>query len=155
MPPSENRMIARKTLDIIPAVMRVMSAQLRHQQGLDKSAHVPVLKLLHYVPQLTVTELALQMHVSLPTMSNTVSTLEERGYIRRARSAEDRRVVWIEITPEGRAAYEAMERDMEERIANLLGDLSPDDRDVLERALTLLSNAFESGFERSGEYGFE
>jgi DNA-binding MarR family transcriptional regulator len=151
----ENRMIARKTLEIIPVVMRVMGAQLRDNAGLNNSAHVPILKLLTIVGQLTLTDIAAKMRVSLPTMSNTISTLEDKGYVHRTRSEADRRVVWIDITPQGRAAYQAMEHEMEARIAALLGDLSPDERETLERALTLLSQAFESGLARDPNYDLD
>jgi DNA-binding MarR family transcriptional regulator len=38
-------------------------------------------------------------------MTRKIDALEERGLVRRARSAEDRRAIKLELTPEGRKVY--------------------------------------------------
>ncbi len=51
-------------------------------------------------------DLASLQGVSLPTMSNSISAMVERGWVRREAPDGDRRVVMIDVTPTGRAALE-------------------------------------------------
>jgi DNA-binding MarR family transcriptional regulator len=145
--------IARRTLDIIPLVMRVMSAQMRHapQQGLT-SNNTPLLGVLK-MRAFTLSELAERMSVSAPTMSNTITTLEERGWVQRRRSDEDRRVVWIEITDEGRAALDAMQSEVQMRIAHLLEGLSEEESVMLLNGLTILRDVFAAALARDPVLG--
>jgi len=69
-----------------------------------------------------------------------LNDLEAAGHLRRVRDPEDRRRHIVEITPEGKAALKAAERAMESLEEEILGALSPEERDVLrgllDRALT-------------------
>jgi DNA-binding MarR family transcriptional regulator len=52
---------------------------------------------------LTPTEISERTLISSATMTNTLDTLEHRGWVRRVPNPEDRRSVLIEITDEGKA----------------------------------------------------
>lgn len=52
-------------------------------------------------PRITVTELAKAMSIHQSTASNLLEKLESQNYIARNRSAEDRRVVLLTLTPGG------------------------------------------------------
>ena len=53
-------------------------------------------------PGMKVSEVAAVLSVQLPTASNMLDKLSERGFIRRERIARDRRVVRVFLTAEGR-----------------------------------------------------
>ncbi len=48
-----------------------------------------------------VTEIKDQTHVSLPAVSRQLSSLEQKGYIRRMAMAKDRRITLVTLTPAG------------------------------------------------------
>lgn len=52
----------------------------------------------------TVAELARWLNVDAGAMTRLLDRLEKKGLCRRVRSTEDRRVVQVELTPEGHAA---------------------------------------------------
>ena len=52
----------------------------------------------------TVAELARWLHVDAGAMTRLLDRLEKKGLCKRVRSTEDRRVVMVELTPEGEAA---------------------------------------------------
>jgi DNA-binding MarR family transcriptional regulator len=79
-------------------------------------------------------------------MSNTVTTLEERGWLTRVRSEEDRRVVLIQTTEEGRKILEETHRRAEERFATLLESLTDAEQETLSSGLSMLRRVFESAF---------
>ena len=86
--------------EIIPLVMRTVAAELRAAGELPAPAHFGLLSILSEQPR-TLTELAALQGVSLPTMSNSISAMVERGWVRRTAPDEDRRVVIIEVTATG------------------------------------------------------
>lgn len=124
-----------------------MSWEIRSTGQVVSAGHVPLLGMLSIRPY-TLGELAERHSVSSPTMSNTITAIEERGWVTRTRSKEDRRLVWIEITDTGREVLENINRHFEERIAGLLGELSEHEQETLIEGLTLLRDAFAAGLER-------
>lgn len=70
--------------------------------GLTNAQWVPLFKL--YMKQgTTVAELARQCELDAGSMTRLLDRLETKGLCRRVRSCEDRRVVNLELTPEGSA----------------------------------------------------
>ena len=67
----------------------------------------------------TLTELAALQGVSLPTMSNSISAMVDRGWVRRTAPTSDRRVVIIEITATGKSAVERVGRSAEAHLADV------------------------------------
>jgi DNA-binding MarR family transcriptional regulator len=136
--------IARKTLDIIPFIMRVMSAEMRSTQLEMLDSQLSSMGALRIRPYI-LSDLATMMQVSSPTMSNTVSTLESRGWVTRRRDTVDRRVVWIEITQAGLDVLESFEAQVAERLAGFLAGLSHDQKATLTDGLSVLFDAFSQG----------
>ena len=97
------RETAREILEIIPLVMRTVAAELRAAGEMPAPAHFGLLSILSVRPRM-LTDLASIQGVSLPTMSNSISAMVERGWVRREAPDGDRRVVMIDVTPTGRAA---------------------------------------------------
>lgn len=54
-------------------------------------------------PGVMISRLSDMLQISRPAASQTVSTLEEKGYIRRVMSSTDRRVIYICLTAQGEA----------------------------------------------------
>src|SRR5216684_9115250 len=100
---------ARDILKIVPLVMRTVAAELRAAGELPAPAHFGLLTMLSAQPR-TLTELAALQGVSLPTMSNSISAMVQRGWVKRTAPARDRRVVIIEVTSTGRAAVDRVGR---------------------------------------------
>ena len=91
------RETARDILEIIPLVMRTVAAELRAAGEMPAPAHFGLLSILSVRPRM-LTDLAALQGVSLPTMSNSISAMVERGWVRREAPDGDRRVVMIDVT---------------------------------------------------------
>jgi len=138
---TEVKAVAQAILKVIPRVMRTIGSA-RQWSGLTVSpAHFRLLSILANHP-CNLSELAVQQAVSLPTMSNSISVLVERGWVKRAPSLYDRRQVLLELTPDGRAVLADMKNRAEARVAELLGALSPDELADLAAGLAVLGRAF-------------
>ena len=64
------------------------------------------LAILSLTPSLTINELSVFAVTEQSTMSRTLDSLEEQGYIRRQPRADDMRIRDVTITENGRAAFE-------------------------------------------------
>ena len=73
---------ADRLLEVIPRAMRGLAAELRKSGHNLEPSHFRLLACLHR-ERLSLGELAHQSDVSAATMSRTVSTLEERGWVHR------------------------------------------------------------------------
>ncbi len=144
MSPESESTTARQILEIIPCVMRLMASEIRHDNPAVTPTHFRLLGMLSHCSW-TLTELAERMEVSAPTMSNTITTLEERGWVTRVRSEEDRRSVVIQITAAGRGVLEEVYHQAECRISSLLEPITSRDQEALERGLDVLRRVFEPG----------
>ena len=133
--------IARRILEIIPFVMRVMTAEMRSSQLDIAPSHMGLLGMLTVRPY-TLGELARQMAVSAPTMSNTITVLETRGWVTRERDHDDRRVVYVALSAAGREMLDAIDHYTAERISEYLAPLNSQERQTLLDGLTLLQERF-------------
>jgi DNA-binding MarR family transcriptional regulator len=132
---------ARDLLAVVPAVMHAVAVELRAAGELPVPAHFPLLTLLARGPT-TVSALAQLRGVSLPTMSNSVSALIKRGWVRRTPSPDDRRVIIVEVTPSGRATVERVGRAAERRLARMLTPLDRTSARRLQAGLAVLRAVF-------------
>jgi DNA-binding MarR family transcriptional regulator len=76
-------------------------------QGLTNAQWVPLMK-LYMGHASTVAELARNCQVDAGAMTRTLDRLETKGLVRRERSVDDRRVVNIELTAEGRKSAQGI-----------------------------------------------
>lgn len=142
MAPTKTRQeAAREIAEIVPLVMRIIAAELRRAAPHFDPPHLRLLSMLAHCP-CNLGELAEKHVVSPATISNSITTLEERGWVKRTRSSDDRRVVLAELTPEGREVLTSVHEHTDLHLAELLTWLSDDEYDTLLAGLAVLRKAF-------------
>ena len=106
------------------------------------SAHqASILDHLDEVDPVSMTDLAGHMGVTVATMSLAIDRLEGKRYVRRDRDPQDRRRVLLRVTPEGVRLREATSVLDPVRVEQVLGQLSPADREAALKGLELLARA--------------
>lgn len=135
------REVARKAKRIIPLMGRAMEAQMRTPALPLPPVHFHVLNRVEIQPH-TLNELADAMSVSSASMSRTVTVLEERGWLSRTRSTEDRRLVQIELTSEGHQVLQNIESRTEDFLTQVLEQLPDEKLDTLREGMDILIGAF-------------
>jgi MarR family transcriptional regulator for hemolysin len=141
MTPARSRDAARELLQIMPLVMRAVAAELRSGGEMPAPAHFGLLMKLREQPW-TLSELANHWGVSLPSTSNSIAALAQRGWVRRTSPASDRRVAMIEITAAGRAVLDRVGRAAEARLADVLAPLDRTAQRRLHAGLAVLRDVF-------------
>jgi DNA-binding MarR family transcriptional regulator len=150
----EKRVLARQILEIIPLVMRTVSAEMRQSDHRTHATHFRLLWILQHHP-LTLSALAEHQSVSLPTMSNSVTSLEDRGWFERRRAEDDRRKVLIEITEAGREVLAEVGEHMETRVEAVVRNLAPDKQQLVSEALLILRDRFQEFTEAACDQAHE
>ena len=87
----------------------------------------------------TLGELASCERVSAPSMTRTVSSLEELGLVARTSHPDDGRQVVVSLSDRGRTVVRDIRRQRDQWMAVRLAALDDDERDVLRRATAILA----------------
>ncbi|GAA4118671.1 MarR family transcriptional regulator [Nocardioides fonticola] len=122
------------------AVMRLRRRLASERQpGNDLSMNaMAVLGLLHRKGEQTVGQLAAFERVQPPSMTRTVTCLQDGGYVERRPHPTDGRQVVVVLTDLGRDTVIADRRRRDEWLTRRLAALSTEERDLLRRAAPLL-----------------
>ncbi|MGH3712399.1 MAG: MarR family winged helix-turn-helix transcriptional regulator [Micromonosporaceae bacterium] len=94
--------------------------------------------------QLSPSELAAQSRMSPAAITGRLDGLEARGYLRRIPHPDDRRKVIVQLTPEGRAIWEATIRRLGDEELRLLDTLTARELAQLDGLLRKLLTAAEA-----------
>jgi DNA-binding MarR family transcriptional regulator len=118
--------------------------------GLTHAQWVPLLKL--YLGEAdTVAELGRACQVDVGAMTRTLDRLEMKGLVQRLRSSEDRRVVNLELTAEGRETAKAIPAALSRAMNALLTGFKEEEWQTLKSLLSrVLDNAMQLQEEREG-----
>lgn len=137
------RAVARKFWELVPRVISAVFAQSRRGEHNLAPNHLRILRALSK-GRCSLSELAKAMEVSLPSMSASVQTLVERGWLERSRSQEDRRSVELQVTALGREVLEEEYSRVTGWTANLLSTLNAEDLRKVEEGLEALKHLFDN-----------
>ena len=129
----------------LAAELRVGVMRLRRRLAVERHPDnelslgaMTVLGCLHRFGDMTIGDLAAAERVQPPSMTRTVTALENGGYLQRRAHETDRRVVVVTLTEQGRATLLADRDRRDAWLARRLADLTEVDRQALRRAASLL-----------------
>ncbi len=139
---SSARAIASQFCDLMPVIERTVSSELRRGSQYVTPSHLQLLTALVQGPS-SLSGLSEVMAVSLPTMSNSVTTFVERGWVKRTQSADDRRYIKVELTDKGLKALVDIRKRVELLFTTQFEHLPPAKRDELKVAFKILQETFQ------------
>jgi len=139
---SDQDAIVRQIIHVVPLLMRNVGADLRcHGVGLAP-AHFRLLGILYH-QTLNLSELAENQAVTLATMSNSIATMVERGWVERMPAPHDRRVVQVGITASGKQMLHDVHNQLEQRVVGMLKSLPEEELADLEKGMRVLTKMLE------------
>lgn len=145
MPVTDGRKAAQDLIATIPGLMQAVMSEMRQCEEPMRFQHFRALMLIGATGTSTLTDLAARQHVSLPTMSNTVSVLVDRGWVDRVPDEDDRRRIVLCLTPAGVEVtgrmYERVQTLLEERMS----ELTSAELDDVRAGFAALRRVFGSG----------
>src|SRR5579884_4277787 len=90
-----------------------------------------------------ITELAARERVTQPAITLLVNRLAERGWVERHSHPEDRRVVMVELTTEGRRVHERLRAEYRALLHEEMATLPDADVQTLAKAIDVLDRLIE------------
>ena len=84
------------------------------------------------------------LSVTIGTLTIAINSLVKKGYVNRVRSEQDRRVVYISLTPKGEKAYKHHEEFHRQMILATIEGLSEEETRILVKALSNLNDFFRN-----------
>jgi len=100
-----------------------------------------LLSILVYSGDKTINQLAKLEQVSAPAITRNINSLEKKGYIRKTRDKQDKRVVLVSPTQKSRNVLEFARKARIERITSILERLEPAKQQELLRLVNILSDS--------------
>ena len=94
-------------------------------------------------------KLAAALGVTLPNVTGIIDRLVEQGFISRRENPDDRRIMILEATQEGKALLSELRESNIGYMSKALVNLSLDELSVVVHGLTLMMKALESHQEES------
>lgn len=121
------------------------SALLGHSLSMT---NVHVMFTLHKHGSMRMSDLASALDMSLANATGVVTRMEERGLAKRERDVDDRRVVNVAITDEGRRMLDDMNERRRQFFSSLLGRLSVDELTQLRNGMRAMFRVATDAIER-------
>lgn len=89
------------------------------------------------------TSVAKSLSVTTGTLTIAVNSLVKKGYVERVRSEEDRRVVLISLSANGKKAYAHHQKFHNEMIESIVEQLSEEEKHLLGKTLIRINSFFK------------
>jgi DNA-binding MarR family transcriptional regulator len=146
---------AEMRLEILKKLRIIMRTAAQHSSWIVKQcgvngAQLWIMKELHEAGELRVGELTARLAVHQTTTSNLVDDLEKRGYVSKARSAKDQRVVTVMLTELGSATLLNAPKPARGLLPEALLQLDRKHLDELDNGLRGLLESIETLDEEFG-----
>lgn len=90
-------------------------------------------------------ELAQAFSMTKSNITFLVDSLEQKGFVSRSRSDEDRRVIMIELTQKGQQIYKQILSDFSKLIDKVTSQIPPEDLAIMAEGFERLSRLFLLG----------
>ena len=117
------------------------------------AAEEPFYMSLYYVEGITQEELTALVYADKASTARRVKSLEEKGLLRRERDPADRRRNRLYLTEEAKARFAGVHRELLDLDQRLVGTLTPQERETLERALRTLQKTLTQVLEEQKRRG--
>ena len=93
--------------------------------------------------------IAHRLSVTVSTLTTNMNGLERKGYIKRERSAKDRRVVHVLLTAKGKKAFYHHRDFHKKMIRAIVKGLGEEEMEILYRCLVNLNSFLEDGTQEN------
>lgn len=136
-------------LRILRALRRITRSIALHSRQLAAYSNItaPQLVCLRAIVEngpLTATAISREVHVSASTVVGILDRLEDKGWVRRERGREDRRIVFVTATESGITLVQDTPSPLQQKLADSLNALSEIEQATITMSLERIVDLMES-----------
>lgn len=145
---SESESVLNKLLvQLFRDILDIEEKWLQNSEFSDLSVtEIHVIEAISMDKERTMSEVAYDLGITVGTLTTAINKLIRKGYVNRRRIEEDRRVVLITLTEEGKAVYKYHEEFHNDMIKYTIDSFSHEEEKVLVSALKKISGFFEEKY---------
>lgn len=134
---------------IIFALRKIMQQMDFHSRRLDKhyGITIPQIVCLYEIYEkgaVTLSVLSQKVHLATSTLVGIIDRLEEKGFVKRTRNTEDRRVIFIDITDKGIKFVRTSPHLLHNRLEQYLKLLNEGEQIIIANSLDILVEILNS-----------
>jgi DNA-binding MarR family transcriptional regulator len=134
---------------IFIALRQIIHATDKYSRKLrnDFKITIPQLVCLNCIAEhspISASEISKQIHVSKSTLVGIIDRLEEKGFITRVRNSKDRRLVFIEITRDGKAMIKKAPSLLQDKLTEKLAQLTETEQKKIANSLEKLVDMMDA-----------
>lgn len=138
----------KHTKDIIYSIRRLMQAGELYTKELNKiynisSAQLNCLLTLHEYGPLSPSQIAKYIMVNSSTVTGIIDRLEQKGLVKRLRISQDRRIITIELTKNGKVLAENAPPPIQWKLMDGLNNSTEKDLKQISRTLIKLTGMLD------------
>ncbi|MFH1073512.1 MAG: MarR family transcriptional regulator [Candidatus Firestonebacteria bacterium] len=121
----------------------IFSSRLRQIYDLNTS-RLACLKVLYRKGDIPLNEISRETFLSPSTITSAVDRLEEKKLVERKRISDDRRVIIIGLTLDGKIIAKSTPDTLHDKLAGVVSKLEKKDKEVLDKILYSMTEALEN-----------
>lgn len=91
-------------------------------------------------------EVAMALKITVGTLTISINRLVKKGYVKRVKREEDRRIVIVDLTEKGKLVYQTHEKFHCEIIENIISTLNKNEQKMLIQSLENVCDFFKSKY---------
>jgi DNA-binding MarR family transcriptional regulator len=139
-------------VDIFNDILTIEQRALNEGEFKDLSiTEIHTIEAISMYEARSMSEVALDLKITVGTLTTAINNLVKKGYVVRKRIEEDRRVVLIQLTKRGKLAYRIHEKFHKDMVKETIEGLSEVEEEVLVTALEKLNSFFKSKYNLAGK----
>jgi DNA-binding MarR family transcriptional regulator len=147
-----NHTAPHATRNIVWLIRRLMQAEEQYTKALEKTHHVTSAQLscllaLYEKGPLPPSQIGRHIMVNSSTVTGIIDRLERKGLVERSRISQDRRVITVSLTGEGRMLAESAPLPVQDKIVSGMRRLSSDEIAEIIGGLTRLTGMLDEPAE--------
>ena len=144
MRPVSRKEVSQAVAKLMPNIIRGVSLDFFVRRGVTQTQFL-VLLAVHSYGRCSMGMLARNMRVRMPTATGIVDRLVRDGFVRRSPCPEDRRQVFVELTPKGDSFIRQFQEVVRRRWEDVLKILGPGELNAFFQVITKLREKLQSG----------
>ena len=138
-----NELLVRLFNDII----NIEEANLRNGEISDLSVtELHTIEAIGINSERTMSEVAVDLNITVGTLTTAINKLIKKGYVERKRIEEDRRVVLINLTEKGELAFNLHQEFHNNMVNETINGLTESEEEILISSLERLTTFFKSKY---------
>ncbi len=132
-----------KILKLLKQIMNIIKHSMKYECKDFDITQGMLMGILARYGEMKVSDLSQRLGLSNSTVSGIIDRLEKQGLVERTRSTEDRRVVYVSVTPKFKDTFQKHFKEAEEKFEKLISRTSPQDLNKIIEGLEALKKILE------------